>query len=359
MTGYSKNEIPFLEDENKTVNINISIYVLNIGNLNTVEMTFEVEMYLELDWMDPRLAFKKYHNDSYILIAGDTAYDNIWVPDLFVRNMKYTESSKFLNDLSGVMIYPEGRVWLSSRMRVVSHCEMDLIVYPFDKQSCNLMMISYLYNTGVMSLHWSKDPVVIDKMRDGRDRKPDTWMGLSIVDTKTDQKKYVYPITKIEYEFMIATFVMKRKSQYFLLRGFIPSSLLVSLTWASFWLPTSSIPARVALVVTSFLASIVLYQGSTLHVDQMSIMQIYLLGNIAFTGLTLIEFLLAINAERKENRVMAVTTQSERDGTKGKNSPKYIRKEIRSSVDRKARYMMPVMYLIYVGVFVAVAAWLK
>ena len=70
MTSYSKHEIPYLEEENKTVNVNISIYVLNIGNLDTEEMTFDVEMYLELDWVDPRLAFKEYSNASYVLITG-------------------------------------------------------------------------------------------------------------------------------------------------------------------------------------------------------------------------------------------------------------------------------------------------
>ena len=220
--------------------------------------------------------------------------------------MRHTEKSRFLTDLSGVMIYPDGVVTLSSRIRVVAHCEMDLLMFPLDSQSCNLMIISYLYNTAVMKMYWAENPVVIDERRDGRKSELDTWMGFTLEETKTTEDSYVYPISKLEFQYMIATFVLKREPQYFILRGFIPSSLLVCLTWASFWLPTTSFPARVALIVTSFLASIVLYQGSTLHVHQMTVMQMFLLGNIAFIGLTLVEFLMAVKVDQKSKKKMQV-----------------------------------------------------
>ena len=70
MTGYSKVSIPYLEDHNKTLDVQISIMILNIGNLDTTEMTFEVEMYFDMRWMDPRLAFKSYLNASYVLVSG-------------------------------------------------------------------------------------------------------------------------------------------------------------------------------------------------------------------------------------------------------------------------------------------------
>ena len=164
------------------------------------------------------------------------------------------------------------------------------------------MIESYLYHTEVMKMYWAENPVVIDDRRDGRKTEIDTWMGFTLEETITTEDSYIYPINKLEFKYMIATFVLKREPQYYILRGFIPSSLLVCLTWASFWLPTSSFPARVTLVVTSFLASIVLYQGSTLHAHQMTVMQVFLFGNIAFILLTLLEFLLAVTADKKREK---------------------------------------------------------
>eukprot|EP00111_Clytia_hemisphaerica_P009577 TCONS_00028072-protein len=391
MTNYEKVSLPYIAEQNKTVDVNVSMYILNIGNLNTQEMTFEVEMYFGMKWKDPRLAFKEYNNASYALVTGETAYDNIWVPDLFIRNMKHVESSTFLKDLSGVMIYPDGIVSLSSRIRVVAHCEMDLLMFPLDSQSCNLMIESYLYHTDVMKMYWAENPVVIDDRRDGRKTEIDTWNGFTLEEVKTTEDSYIYPINKLEFKNMIATFVLKREPQYYILRGFIPSSLLVCLTWASFWLPTSSYPARVALIVTSFLASIVLYQGSTLHSIQMTVMQVFLFGNISFIMVTLMEFLMAVKADHekkektelvptirneifnsanetqenefwpkeKKNMTSAVDVGKNQTNENERKSTTRNKEKTENSVDRKARFIIPILYFIYVGVFVAALFFLN
>ena len=71
LTNYSKISAPYLSDKSKTVDVNVSMYILNIGNLNTEEMTFEVEMYFGMKWTDPRLAFKEYNNASYAIVKGN------------------------------------------------------------------------------------------------------------------------------------------------------------------------------------------------------------------------------------------------------------------------------------------------
>ena len=70
LTNYSKVAIPYLEDTSKTVDVNVSMYILNIGNLDTAQMTFEVEMYFGMKWKDPRLAFREYNNATYALVKG-------------------------------------------------------------------------------------------------------------------------------------------------------------------------------------------------------------------------------------------------------------------------------------------------
>ena len=128
--------------------------------------------------------------------------------------MKQVESSKFLTDLSGVTINPDGLVELSSRIRVVAHCEMDLLMFPLDSQSCNIMITSYLYNMAVMKMFWGKDPVVIDEKRDGRESKIEGFMGFQLARSLTREDSYLYPLSGLRYQYMIATFVLKREPQY-------------------------------------------------------------------------------------------------------------------------------------------------
>ena len=71
LSNYSKISAPYLDDKSKAVDVNVSMYILNIGNLDTKEMTFEVEMYFGMEWLDPRLAFKEYNNASHAIVKGN------------------------------------------------------------------------------------------------------------------------------------------------------------------------------------------------------------------------------------------------------------------------------------------------
>ena len=71
----------------KPVNVNVSIYVLNIPeidfNKHAAEMT--MEMYFRQHWQDPRLRFDK-DNDIDTITGGREIVEKIWVPDTFFVN---------------------------------------------------------------------------------------------------------------------------------------------------------------------------------------------------------------------------------------------------------------------------------
>lgn len=48
-----------------------------------------------------------------------------------------------------LIVYANGSVWQNYRMRVKGPCEIDLRRFPFDTQSCRLMIESYSYHSGV------------------------------------------------------------------------------------------------------------------------------------------------------------------------------------------------------------------
>lgn len=60
---------------------------------------------------------------------------------------------------------------------------------------------------------------------------------------------------------LVARFWFKRRLGYALLQIYIPTIMLVVLSWFSFWIPEESVPARVALGSTTVL-SIVTFTGS-------------------------------------------------------------------------------------------------
>ena len=56
-----------------------------------------------------------------------------------------------------------------------------------------------------------------------------------------------------EYSCLKVSLVFKREFSYYLLTIYVPSCMLVIVSWVSFWLDSRSVPARVALGVTTLL----------------------------------------------------------------------------------------------------------
>ena len=56
-----------------------------------------------------------------------------------------------------------------------------------------------------------------------------------------------------EYSCLKVRLVFKREFSYYLLTIYVPSCMLVIVSWVSFWLDSKSVPARVSLGVTTLL----------------------------------------------------------------------------------------------------------
>ncbi|XP_069510433.1 gamma-aminobutyric acid receptor subunit pi isoform X2 [Ambystoma mexicanum] len=65
-----------------------------------------------------------------------------------------------------------------------------------------------------------------------------------------------------EYPRLVLCFELRRNILYFILETYIPSALLVVLSWVSFWLSMASVPARTCIGVTTVLSMTTLMMGS-------------------------------------------------------------------------------------------------
>jgi hypothetical protein len=52
---------------------------------------------------------------------------------------------------------------------------------------------------------------------------------------------------------LLVVFTMKRDIRYYIIQVYVPSILIVALSWVSFWLDLDAIPARVSLGVLTAL----------------------------------------------------------------------------------------------------------
>ena len=92
---------------------------------------------------------------------------------------------------------------------------------------------------------------------------------------------------------LVATFRMKRRIGYFLIDTYIPSTLIVVISWISFWIDPDTAPARVALGITTVLTMTTLVSSSRASLPKVSYVKAidwYLLACLIFVFGTLLEY---------------------------------------------------------------------
>uniref|UniRef100_A0ABI7WT14 Glycine receptor alpha 3 n=1 Tax=Felis catus TaxID=9685 RepID=A0ABI7WT14_FELCA len=196
------------------VNVTCNIFINSFGSIAETTMDYRVNIFLRQKWNDPRLAYSEYPDDS--LDLDPSMLDSIWKPDLFFANEKGANFHEVTTDNKLLRIFKNGNVLYSIRLTLTLSCPMDLKNFPMDVQTC------------IMQLESCK-------------------------------------FTCIEVRFHL-----ERQMGYYLIQMYIPSLLIVILSWVSFWINMDAAPARVALGITTVLTMTTQSSGSRASLPKVS-----------------------------------------------------------------------------------------
>ncbi|KAG7170015.1 Glycine receptor subunit alpha-2-like 5 [Homarus americanus] len=135
---------------------------------------------------------------------------------------------------------------------------MEFHGYPMDVQTCAMIMQSFMYSPKEVEFHWrSWSPVMLNKdlkLLQFTLRQPlRNYVNTSTHDELGHGERHVRQLV-VELEF-------SREIGHHLVQTFVPSFLVVALSWFSFWLGLEAIPGRVTLLVTSLLTITTLFTG--------------------------------------------------------------------------------------------------
>ena len=81
------------------------------------------------------------------------------------------------------------------------------------------------------------------------------------VGLKEEHLAIKHPKKDVKWDVARASFSFERDPVPFIIHDFVPSSLLVAVTWTTFFIPPKVYPARVTLIVVNLLASNVIFQS--------------------------------------------------------------------------------------------------
>ncbi|KAI6222989.1 hypothetical protein M3Y99_01477800 [Aphelenchoides fujianensis] len=222
--------------EGKATEVSMSMYIEGISSFSAQTMDYHLDVYFYQEWLDPRLA----HNGSGPMLKNvrDRAiFNKIWHPDAYFANARYASFQTITEDNFLVWVYPDGHLWYDCRISIAAICMMDLWKYPLDAQQCNLRILSYAYPESQVRLFWSTtiEPPID---RNQNIKMPD----MRLVEIKTGT-----------WSCMTANFFVQREMMHHVIQTYIPTGLIVVISWFNFWLDIDSAPARVSLSITTLL----------------------------------------------------------------------------------------------------------
>ncbi|PKK26640.1 gamma-aminobutyric acid receptor subunit pi isoform X2 [Columba livia] len=246
--GYNKYLRPYFGGD--PVQIAMTLDVASISSISESDMDYTATIYLQQRWTDPRLVF--HGNKSFSLDAR--LVELLWVPDTYIVESKRS----FLHDVTVgnrlIRLFSNGTILYALRITTTVACNMDLSKYPMDTQTCRLQLESWGYDENDVVFTWL--------------RGNDSVHGLEKLQLSQYTVEHYYTLvskSQMEtgnYPRLILQFELRRNVLYFILETYVPSTLLVMLSWVSFWITLDSVPARTCIGVTTVLSMTTLMIGS-------------------------------------------------------------------------------------------------
>ncbi|RUS79105.1 hypothetical protein EGW08_013115, partial [Elysia chlorotica] len=264
-------------------------------------MDYALSMYLRQKWVDPRTTYDPLPGVD-LLEMDARVMNQIWVPDMYFVNEKAAHFHEITVPNKLMQVYPNGTIMYSARLSMTLSCDMFLQKFPFDSQECDIHMESYSYSVKNVVFNWHEEPLILTKK------------GLKLPQFKFIKMEHMNCTKAYEgtgtYTCLRARFYLQRTSSYYVAQVFVPSVLIVVLSWVSFWLDIDAVPARISLGLLTVLTMTTMSANARAHLPRVSYIKaidVWMAMCLFFVFTALIEFAYVnVNARVEKRR----TTQA-------------------------------------------------
>ncbi|GFU55776.1 glycine receptor subunit alpha-3 [Nephila pilipes] len=350
---------------------------------------FLLHTFVIVVWNDTRLQVEQYRGTKVPTTLYPKCREHVWMPQLFFETTKDAKSDQTHLPSTEFKILPDGAVYVSTKFIFRAMCELNLVYYPFDSQNC-VFKISLMSPNALNELKWI-----------GSEESPYKNTRKSVEVLKQPHLLLFYfkdptahsvteEFAEGNYTSLMVNFCMTRRLTGSVMNVYIPSTMIVVMSFVGFWLSVEHVPARVALSVTSLLTlctQVHQYRTELPPVNYVKAMDIWLFVCIFFVFSTLVEFAVSYNdqhkiyvnakvfqsrkAARKRKPSSAFKSSNnwaappEDNGIKSRMSskstvtsapldqlpPSQVKKLIITKIDKICRYLYPALFLTFVIIY--------
>jgi len=207
--------------------IDATIEVNKIYNVSTIDQTYDIDGYLSLKWMDSSVLDWPeaiYLNDD----AADLMSKYLWHPAYEFMNVLEKEDGLDIR----IVTEPDGQITYTERFKATFYSEMNFKKFPFDNQSFNIDIESFLYTSeyfqfNTLQLHLNKNK---------RDNVFHKW---TVIGEPKVQINDRYS-DRLNKSFSRGSFRIqaKRETGYYQWQVLFPLFLIIGSSWIVFWIKT-------------------------------------------------------------------------------------------------------------------------
>ncbi|XP_072333905.1 gamma-aminobutyric acid receptor subunit delta isoform X3 [Scyliorhinus torazame] len=241
MKGYARNFRPGIGGP--PLNVALAIEVASIDHISEANMDYTMTVFLRQIWKDDRLS---YNHTNKTLGLDSRFVDKLWLPDTYIVNAKSAWFHDVTVENKLIRLQPDGVILYSIRITSTIACDMDLTKYPMDEQECMLDLESYGYSADDIVYNWSDNQDQIHGLDE-----------IQLAQYTITNYYFVTEMTNFksagQFPRLSLHFQLRRNRGVYIIQSYMPSILLVAMSWVSFWISQSAVPARVSLGITTVL----------------------------------------------------------------------------------------------------------
>ncbi|XP_016072334.1 PREDICTED: gamma-aminobutyric acid receptor subunit delta [Miniopterus natalensis] len=294
MEGYARNFRPGIGGP--PVNVALAIEVASIDHISEVNMEYTMTVFLHQSWRDSRLS---YNHTNETLGLDSRFVDKLWLPDTFIVNAKSAWFHDVTVENKLIRLQPDGVILYSIRITSTVSCDMDLAKYPMDEQECTLHLESYGYSSEDIVYYWSENQEQIH----GLDKLQLAQFTITSYRFTTELMNFK---SAGQFPRLSLYFHLRRNRGVYIMQSYMPSILLVAMSWVSFWISQAAVPARVSLGITTVLTMTTLMvsaRSSLPRASAIKALDVYFWICYVFVFAALVEYAFAhFNADYRKKR---------------------------------------------------------
>ncbi|XP_050538955.1 pH-sensitive chloride channel 2-like isoform X2 [Daktulosphaira vitifoliae] len=290
--------------------VSARVYVYFLGSVEAQQLQFTTHILIRYRWYDSRLV---YSSSTFPIQGENKLKERVWTPHVYIVNEHDSNIMGSGRQDILVTVQPDGTVLYSTRLKVSLLCMMNLQKFPFDEQTCPLILESWSYNNTHLELVWERDsPAIVNSnLRMTEYNLVSIWTNATISeyslmssDEERNDDDSLYSQIAIEhvhyygkfagnYSQLRVYFELEREVGHYIMDYYVPSILLVVVSWVSFWLDPNAVPGRTTLGTSTMLTFITLSRntGSSLpKVSYIKATEIWFIVCTMFIFGSLVEF---------------------------------------------------------------------